>query len=247
MKTKRYWLRGGLLGLIIGVVMMYVVVALAYKYDCPTDCSPYWFDIISWASGWLFFVAYKSGLSRLLGVTVYWIFVPITYFMYGTVIGGIYGKVKNRQRGTTVIKAKRYWLRGIIFGLILAIFLLIATELFNLGIVMNTPYYIWLFSYTVLGSLIIFTLAGIIFRKNLLPIVKGLIMGIIIYITFVLPVLISEMFYCQKLYELEASEAICGIFSATAIIVFIPFIVFSPIVGWIYSKIKNRKKTQNML
>jgi len=103
MKQKQYWLRGGIIGFIAGTILIVVAMLTALNYDCSTKCTPYWYDVIGYISGWLSFPL-TSVAKRLIGPGAYilnFVFIPATYFMYGVIIGWLYGKIKNRQYGAT--------------------------------------------------------------------------------------------------------------------------------------------------
>ena len=86
---KRYWLRGGMVGLVLGVILDLWLLTqgacVGLNADgtsiCPTKLS----DIF---------------LIDLKMTPVYFHFiVVITLFLVGIIIGWLYGKIKNRNKG----------------------------------------------------------------------------------------------------------------------------------------------------
>lgn len=101
MKQKRYWLRGGVVGLVMGIIVLIVAMLTALNYDCPGgNCTPYWYDMIGYVSGWLSFplTSFAKGFIGSSAYILNFIFIPATYFMYGAIIGWLYGKIGNRNK-----------------------------------------------------------------------------------------------------------------------------------------------------
>ena len=97
-KKKRYWLRGLLIGLVIGIV--YLILTL-FRYS---DIGVGW--ILSGMSITLFakimFVPYIIPILimdtfKLSGLIIYLGLFLIEFIIIGTLIGWAYGKIKNRK------------------------------------------------------------------------------------------------------------------------------------------------------
>ena len=93
MKNLPYWLRGGILGIVIFVIYRFLLILnffLCFGKDINA-CSPVILDIIFWP-------------FRLISVPVYDLFqssillVFIFHVAFGMVIGWLYGKIKNTIR-----------------------------------------------------------------------------------------------------------------------------------------------------
>ena len=92
-KEKRYWLRGGLIGLVVGIVATIAIIPLTYSAE-GSDQIPAWLDAFFYMSMWLADFTDKLLPYFMDGAVV--VLIPITYFLYGAIIGWIYGKMKNR-------------------------------------------------------------------------------------------------------------------------------------------------------
>ena len=104
-KKKRYWLRGGLIGGVLGVIFF---IAIYLMFLIKKDASLYKFfsigqSIMEWVP------ATHSNLGRnIFGWLVFLVgnsladFIPI--FIIGTIIGLIYGKIKNKKEVSNEIQ-----------------------------------------------------------------------------------------------------------------------------------------------
>ena len=102
-KDWSYWIRGGIIGVIVGMIAIPASIAIALASDCVSDCTPIWAKLFSLFSGWLIIIIDKSlyllGMGRIAGFleTPLLILVPVTYFLYGSIIGWIIGKIKSKK------------------------------------------------------------------------------------------------------------------------------------------------------
>jgi len=97
-KDWSYWLKGGIIGLIIGVIAL--ILPLFYLSDCamPGICvSNDLMKAIHYIGFWLFI--FVDGVLYLPWLDVaLMVLVPIVYIFYGIVLGWIYGKIKNKAK-----------------------------------------------------------------------------------------------------------------------------------------------------
>jgi hypothetical protein len=91
MKQKRYWLRGGLFGLVIGILYSFV---LAYSFSLNDFFNQITYILFKVDFlNYLFFGSCR-GLSCLLTIFT----GPLSFMVEGVVIGFLYGKIKNRNK-----------------------------------------------------------------------------------------------------------------------------------------------------
>ncbi len=133
----------------------------------------------------------------------------------------------------------KYWFKGLIFGIIAGIVVIIGAMLLRLGGANDISYYPYVFAYTILVSVIVFSIAGIIIKKNWTSLVKGLVIGVVSYIFLLLPIVVPELSYCSTLSE----KGMCGLFSVTAFLIFLPAIPIGAVTGWIVGLRKNEHVT----
>ncbi len=77
MKSKRYWLRGGTVGIILGPIVWFFIL----KLTIPTSVNVIEFPMIDG----LVLVLIVYGSAAIIG------------FIVGSMIGWVYGKLKNRN------------------------------------------------------------------------------------------------------------------------------------------------------
>jgi hypothetical protein len=97
MKQKRYWLRGGVVGLIIMVITLFVVGYLSKPGAClnfgDAFLIPNPIHNVALHCQILFIGAYtKNPIGYLI--------LPVVWFLIGTIIGCTCGKIKNRNKIT---------------------------------------------------------------------------------------------------------------------------------------------------
>ena len=94
-KTWPYWLKGGLTGLLVIIIIAIFDNLILYNID------------VSLRNPFHNFIVYKTELIMNLicalqpcheaGLALF-LTLPISYFLYGAIIGFIYGKIKNRSQ-----------------------------------------------------------------------------------------------------------------------------------------------------
>ena len=89
MKNLSYWLKGGIIGVIINTLLFGIDYFLFYSrgYVCDIACP---FTIVSLI---ISSVLYWGRTTFASG----WIFSSLVFFVIFAVIGWIYGKIKNRK------------------------------------------------------------------------------------------------------------------------------------------------------
>lgn len=97
-KNWPYWLKGGIIGLIVGLISTPFILGFGLYYgDCIGYCiSPVWFKIFFYISGWSIQVLGPTLPPFMDGLLI--ILIPATYLFYGVVIGWLYGKIKGKSR-----------------------------------------------------------------------------------------------------------------------------------------------------
>ena len=90
MKQKRYWLRGGIIGLIIGVV---VDLWFASSMRCISSYLNADGTMGSMCPGKL-----DLFLTSLKVDTIYYILTLFVIILVGLLLGWLYGKIKNRNK-----------------------------------------------------------------------------------------------------------------------------------------------------
>ena len=89
MKNLSYWLKGGIIGVIINTLLFGADYILFYSRGIPLDAVlP--FTLVS------FLITDGLYLGRNTPTAV-WIFSSLVFFVIFAVIGWIYGKIKNRK------------------------------------------------------------------------------------------------------------------------------------------------------
>jgi hypothetical protein len=88
-KKKRYWLRGGIIGLIIGLFLIINPFPFIRFLGIFSELVYY----ISFG-----FVYNLMNINQEEYLFYILIFHFIVFFIYGVIIGGIYGKIKNRKK-----------------------------------------------------------------------------------------------------------------------------------------------------
>ncbi len=121
---------------------------------------------------------------------------------------------------------------GLIFGIAMGFVALFLDE--SLSRIAETSH---VFGYTISTSLVIFYFSGILRNKNWSYFVKGLALGIVSYITLVLPVIIGQSFTCY----FASDPGMCPLFTLLAVLYFAPVIPLAIIVGWIVGRKKGEK------
>jgi hypothetical protein len=87
MKTKRYWLRGGVVGLIIGITVS------------PFSLFGFYFPIVTPISQIMtspLNILFGSNVS-LGGIPILFAIYSVLWIIYGIIIGWIYGKIKGKN------------------------------------------------------------------------------------------------------------------------------------------------------
>jgi len=105
-KNKKYWLRGGLIGLLVLVISLVVIVVKDFVFLGYLDIS---LTTPMWEQDFLGVIQNISGL-KLLDNQIWWGITPTTLgknivyaafilgpFIIGSLIGWLYGKTKNRH------------------------------------------------------------------------------------------------------------------------------------------------------
>lgn len=111
MSNKRYWLRGGIILSIIGIIIMTDIAMNEYR-----GCSPAWDSMCGTGIGMLGmlfgfgtpFITFSilgpligpianKDLSYIIGSLVFVLNVAVLYFFIGSFLGWIFGKVVNRK------------------------------------------------------------------------------------------------------------------------------------------------------
>ena len=88
MKNKKYWLRGGVVGLLLGIII--VVYFLKYNFlACSTGWGAWQKPLPSYC--YLLFPI-NGSLSSIYGILNI-----LLYFVYGAILGLLYGKIKNKD------------------------------------------------------------------------------------------------------------------------------------------------------
>ncbi|MBX4198497.1 hypothetical protein KW782_04170 [Candidatus Parcubacteria bacterium] len=94
--SKRYKLRGAVIGFVLGIIPLLMLGALDWvsNYDLREHLN----DVVN-----LFFypdliaLSICQGLCREFAGLIYYISTPVSYTLWGILIGHIYGKIKNRN------------------------------------------------------------------------------------------------------------------------------------------------------
>ncbi len=90
-KRKRYWLRGGIIGFVIGV--MSLVSFLMGSFGIA-----YYIGIVSVFIGGLILGVLPDLVGKFMSVFSFGIFTaPVIYFIIGIIIGGVYGRIKSKK------------------------------------------------------------------------------------------------------------------------------------------------------
>ena len=101
MKQKRYWLSGGTVSSVIGIVFLLLIYAtkseLIFSFPLIILSFPFFIGgITSWAFLDLGFQNSTWELSTL-GTILNFTLVILIYFLIGAFLGWLYGKIKNRN------------------------------------------------------------------------------------------------------------------------------------------------------
>jgi len=81
-----YWMKGGVIGFIIGSLAIVMTNFLGFLFNGSMALLGLLIGIGSWPP---LTIIFGSDYGFILWLT------PITYFVYGAIIGWVYGKIKN--------------------------------------------------------------------------------------------------------------------------------------------------------
>lgn len=97
MNKKRYWLRGGLAIFVLYVFTTIILIPLGNPSGCSFICFPYWVMptlyldyLLSIPLNFIFPNVHVSESMIILGPSIF-------YFILGSFLGWIYGKIKNKN------------------------------------------------------------------------------------------------------------------------------------------------------
>jgi hypothetical protein len=92
MKTKRYWLRGGIIGL-IAWPLWHVPVIYLYLDTEPKGIVD---NTIVGFGSWILMLI--NEVVRVESIFLAFLIVAMTFVIYGTIVGYLYGKFKNKGK-----------------------------------------------------------------------------------------------------------------------------------------------------
>jgi hypothetical protein len=96
MDQKRYWFRGGIIGLILGmVVLIFAIIYGLAHFDCISCATPFWMDFVYYVTGAKLIISAEVLLPRSLEIMLLLLF-PVMYTIGGSIIGWVYGRTRNR-------------------------------------------------------------------------------------------------------------------------------------------------------
>ena len=103
--SNKYWLRGGIMGVTVALVC--VIIFLLDQFVLHTGfLSKIVNPIISLATRMFSFIipmrVEDFGLALLLGFIKMITIVPLFYFVLGSVVGWLYGKIKNHNSSPSI-------------------------------------------------------------------------------------------------------------------------------------------------
>lgn len=91
--TKKYWLRGGIWGIIIWIFLIFIQT-FTFKLNFGIVVAQNWWNYALWS----------MGIDRIGGGSLEsWVLIPLAYLFAGIFLGWLYGKIKNRNKVEAVL------------------------------------------------------------------------------------------------------------------------------------------------